>query len=132
MKARLTQRPKRSATILGSAQRYPVLVRPLAADEGGGYLAEVPDLPGCTGDGETEEAAIRDARAAAREWMAEAKRLGRAVPLPGAAGDYSGKWLQRVPRSLHRRLTERAKREGVSLNTLATALLAEGIAQKRS
>jgi antitoxin HicB len=35
----------------------------------------------------------------------------------------------RVPKSLHRRLAERAKTEGVSLNTLAVTLLAEGLGQ---
>ena len=29
---------------------YPVEVRPLAADDGGGWLATFPDLPGCMGD----------------------------------------------------------------------------------
>jgi predicted HicB family RNase H-like nuclease len=37
----------------------------------------------------------------------------------------------RVPRSLHRRLAERAKAEGVGLNTLPLILLAEGLGQCR-
>jgi antitoxin HicB len=36
----------------------------------------------------------------------------------------------RVPKSLHRRLAERAKAEGVSLNTLAITLLAEGLGRR--
>ena len=39
---------------------YPVLIRRLGADEGGGYLAEAPDLPGCIADGETEAEAIEN------------------------------------------------------------------------
>ncbi len=35
---------------------YPVAIRPLSAAEGGGYLAEAPDLPGCVADGESEAA----------------------------------------------------------------------------
>lgn len=34
---------------------YPCAVRPLKKDEGGGYLVEFPDLPGCVSDGETLE-----------------------------------------------------------------------------
>ncbi len=37
----------------------------------------------------------------------------------------------RVPKSLHRRLAERAKAEGVSLNTLAVSLLSEGIGARQ-
>jgi antitoxin HicB len=53
------------------------------------------------------------------------------VPRPGEADAYSGKWVQRVPRNLHRRLASRAKQEGVSLNTLAATILAEGLGQRR-
>ncbi len=109
---------------------YPILLRALSVDEGGGYFAEVPDLPGCMADGDSPEAALRDADAAVREWIDEAKRLGRPVPAPSSGGVYSGKWVQRVPKTLHRRLAEQAKREGVSLNTLAATILAEGIARR--
>lgn len=113
-------------------QDYAIVLRALTAEEGGGFLAEIPDLPGCTGDGDTEQAAVRDVQAAAREWIAEAKRLGREIPRPASSEAYSGKWVQRVPKTLHRRLASQAKREGVSLNTLAATLLAEGLAQRRS
>ena len=38
--------------------RYPVIVSPLSEEDGGGFLATVPDLPGCMSDGETPEEAI--------------------------------------------------------------------------
>ena len=49
------------------------------------------------------------------------------IPLPSSATriSYSGRWLLRTPKSLHKRLSERAKAEGVSLNTLAVTLLAD-------
>ena len=34
---------------------YPVLIEPLPAEEGGGFVATVPDLPGCMSDGDTPE-----------------------------------------------------------------------------
>ena len=43
---------------------------------------------------------------------------------------YSGRFVQRIPRSLHMRLARRAESEGVSLNQLATTLLAEGLAKR--
>lgn len=61
---------------------YPVLVSPLPADEGGGYLATVPDLPGCMSDGDTPEQAIVNVRDAIVAWIEAAGDLGRVVPPP--------------------------------------------------
>ena len=41
---------------------YPALIRPLSEDEGGGWLVEYPDLPGCMSDGETPEEALQNGR----------------------------------------------------------------------
>jgi antitoxin HicB len=111
---------------------YPFAIRPLAPAEGGGYLIEYPDLPGMS-DGETVEEAIANGRDAQAGWIV-ASEAGRPVPAPGAetGAGYSGKWLLRTPRSLLRSLAERARREGVSLNTLAVALLAEGLGQRQA
>jgi antitoxin HicB len=64
---------------------YPVIIEPLPQDEGGGFVALVPDLPGCMSDGETAEAALAsvvDAVAAWAAWIEEATALGRPVPPP--------------------------------------------------
>ena len=69
---------------------YPVVIRPLTEDEGGGYLAIYPDLPGCMSDGETPEEALKNGRAALEEWMETAKaREGFAIPEPGARARYA-------------------------------------------
>ena len=109
---------------------YPVAIRPLSAAEGGGYLAEAPDLPGCVEDGETAAEALQNIASAIGEWLDEAHRLGRNIPGPSALDKYSGRWLQRVPKTLHMKLAEQARREGVSLNKLAATLLAEGIGKR--
>jgi antitoxin HicB len=64
---------------------YPIVVRPLSEEDGGGYLAAAPDLQGCVGDGDTPEEAIADLRRAIEEWRDEASRLNRKVPKPEAA-----------------------------------------------
>ena len=90
-------------------------------------MVSVPDLPGCIADGETVNEAIAEARDAFDAWvMAEMEDKGR-LPAPKT---YSGQFIQRIPRTLHMRLTERAKSEGVSLNQLAATLLAEGLASR--
>ena len=111
---------------------YPFVVRRLGNEEGGGYLVEFPDLPGCMSDGETTEEAIANGREAMLSWIEVATDLGRPVPLPDSAGHYSGQWRMRVPKSLHAALARRAKQEGVSLNTLAATLLAEGMGRRRT
>ena len=110
--------------------KYPVYVRQMALDEGDGFVVEVPDLPGCIADGATEREALENAKAAIEEWIAAADALGRPAPEPGVHKTYSGKWVQRVPKSLHRKLAAEARREGVSLNALAMSLLAEGLGKK--
>ena len=110
--------------------KYPTVVRELNAEEGGGFLAEIPDLPGCASDGATVEEAIANVAKAADEWIAAAREMGRPIPEPFNVEAYSGKWVQRVPKSLHAKLAMEARREGVSLNALATSLLAEGLGKR--
>jgi antitoxin HicB len=61
---------------------YEIELKVLSPEDGGGYLAWVPDLPGCMSDGATPDEATRNAHAAIEEWIAESIRLKRAVPAP--------------------------------------------------
>src|SRR5262249_22101997 len=45
---------------------------------------------------------------------------------------YSGRMLLRLPKSLHARLAEQAGRESVSINQLATTLIAEGLGREQN
>ena len=64
---------------------YSVLIEPLSEDDGGGFLATVPDLPGCMSDGDTREAAARNIEDAIACWLEEAQALGRDIPQPKPA-----------------------------------------------
>ncbi len=108
---------------------YSFTIRPLTEEEGGGFLVEYPDAPGCISDGETPEEAIAHGRDALKSYLLTSVEFGDPLPKPG--GSASGQWRQRVPRSLHTRLVARARREGVSLNTLVTAMIAEGLGTRR-
>ncbi len=61
---------------------YPIAIRPLSKKEGGGYLAEFPDLPGCMADGETIEEALHESADALASWLKTAKANGDAIPKP--------------------------------------------------
>ena len=111
------------------AIEYPVVLRPLSAEEGGGYLAEVYDLPGCSADGDNEFEALEAVADAIAGWIKTAQELGRPVPEPSRWPSYSGRFVQRVPKHLHANLARRAKLEGVSMNTLVTTMLASAIGE---
>jgi antitoxin HicB len=62
--------------------RYRIVLRPLHSADGGGWLAEVPELPGCMSDGETPQAAIDNVMDAIACWIEAAEEDGRPVPAP--------------------------------------------------
>jgi predicted RNase H-like HicB family nuclease len=61
---------------------YKIVVEPLPPEEGGGFLAVVPELPGCMSDGETEADAISNAQEAILDWIAHAASKGQKPPKP--------------------------------------------------
>jgi antitoxin HicB len=65
-----------------SSLKYAVLVSPLSVEDGGGFLATVPDLPGCMSDGETPQEAITNVQDAINSWLEAARDLGRDIPQP--------------------------------------------------
>jgi antitoxin HicB len=76
-----------------SDTEYRFTVRPLTEEEGGGYLIEFPDLPGCISDGETIEESIANGEDAQRGWIAAMREAGRPIPPPSVepTKSYSGK-----------------------------------------
>ncbi|MFC1746578.1 toxin-antitoxin system HicB family antitoxin [Candidatus Riflebacteria bacterium] len=106
-----------------SKNLYPFNLRPLTENEGGGWLISFPDLPGCISDGDTPEEAIINGFDAQKCWIRACKETGREIPKPNEPP--SGKFVTRIPKSLHARLVARAKQEGVSMNALVSAFIAE-------
>jgi antitoxin HicB len=106
------------------ARPYQMVVR---GDPEEGYLAEAPELPGCFTIGETPEEALARLRDAMAGWFEVMLRDGQAIPEAEPEPRYSGRFLVRLPRTLHRELARRAEREGVSLNALVTTYLARQV-----
>ena len=61
---------------------HAVRIERLAESDGGGYLALMPDLPGCMSDGETPEEALKNVQEAITSWIAAAKEWKQDVPKP--------------------------------------------------
>lgn len=108
---------------------YPMVLRTLSAEEGGGYLVEYPDLPGCMADGDTVVEALAEGDDAVQAWIATAIAEDKPIPEPNKHRKYSGQFRARLPKSLHAELARRAELEGISLNTLAITLLVSGLSQ---
>ena len=105
---------------------YEIKLRKLHEDEGGGWMAEIPNLPGCMSDGETPEEAIDNLDDAKKSWIETCLELGRPVPEP-VTDEFSGQLRIRIPKTLHRTLAERAKEEKVSLNQYINYQLSRGV-----
>ena len=106
-----------------NAPKNRVELRPLTEEEGGGWLASFPDLPGCMSDGETPEEALRNAAEAETAWLAANEKWGKAKT------EKPARLVARLPRSIHRDLQERASEEGVSVNTMMVTLIAHGLGE---
>ena len=109
---------------------YPFEIRPLADEEGGGFLISFPDFAECLSDGETVEEALASGREALKATIAALKSKKLPVPAPNSGGVASGKFVARVPKTVHAQLATRAKAEGVSLNALVLTFIAQGLGRK--
>ena len=91
--------------------------RVLIPEAEGGYAAEILEFPGCYSQGENAKEALENLEDAALNWLEAAISAGQRIPEPSDSGDASGKVALRLPRNLHRKATQMADRERVSLNT---------------
>lgn len=89
----------------------------------GGYAVTFPELPGCITCGETLELAVKNATDAKKVWLEAALDEGISIAMPDELNEYSGQFKLRIPKSLHRQLSEHSKREGISMNQYCLYLL---------
>jgi len=105
----------------------------LRRDQEGDVVAKIVELPGCSAHGASEPEALQNLAEAQRLWLEDCIEAGDIVPEPAKDDALpSGKWLQRVPRTLHRRLSQMALDEGVSLNQLVTSMLSASLSAKEA
>lgn len=68
---------------------YRIVIEPLSEEDGGGFVASVPDLPGCMSDGASDTEALENVHDAIEAWLETARELGRPIPLPVARREYA-------------------------------------------
>lgn len=98
---------------------YNFIVQPIKDESGVYYYARVLELDGCQSTGETFEEAYENVKEAMKGWIETKLEAGFEVPLPVGYDNFSGKFIVRIPKSLHYRLSIEAEQEGVSLNQYA-------------
>ena len=89
------------------------------------WVAESSDLEHCVGQGNTSAEAVKELEQNELTWLEVAQQFGDEIPQESikSSAQFSGKFTVRLSRTLHRKLSERAEEEGVSLNALATEAL---------
>lgn len=107
---------------------YVIEITPIPIDEGGGFSASLPQVGrfAVVSDGETPEEAIANLEEAKRERFSAYLEKGIEIPEPQEEKEeYSGRFVLRLPKDLHRKLALEAKKNGSSLNQYLIYLLSE-------
>lgn len=98
---------------------YNYIIQKINDESGEYYYAHVLELDGCQSDGDTFDEAYKNLREAMQGYIQTKLDNGFDVPVPRTSDDYSGKFIVRLPKSLHQSLAIEAQKEGVSLNQYA-------------
>lgn len=109
--------------------QLPYTIKLIKEDDGTYYVA-VDELPGCASMGDTANEAMEMIEDAMKGWSESNLERGLEIPLPEVMREYSGRFIVRVPASLHKKLVIEAKKEGVSLNQYVVYLLTEKASKK--
>ena len=104
---------------------YSVMVEHVKEDDDEYFFSRVMELDGCHSHGSTRHEALDNLKEAMEGYIEIKLEYGDSIPEPIRTEDYSGKFLLRLPKTLHKRLSVEADREGVSLNQYALYKLAQ-------
>ncbi|MCL2245150.1 MAG: type II toxin-antitoxin system HicB family antitoxin [Treponema sp.] len=98
---------------------YHIIIKHIDDESGLYYFATVREFDGCMSHGDTHAQAFENIQEAMKGWIKTKLDNGFSVPEPIDDNNYSGRFVLRLPKSLHARLAYEAEQEGVSLNQYA-------------
>ena len=109
-------------------KNYRATVSSIETTDGIEYYAEFPDVPGIVGGGVTPAEAVKEAYENLEVHLEFLAEDGMEIPKPTIFPDdaFSGKFVTRISKTLHKRAKMLAEAEGISLNSL----IAEAIANR--
>jgi predicted RNase H-like HicB family nuclease len=106
-------------------QPYARVLRPEAD---GSFSAEILEFPGCFAVGDTGSEALQNLENVAESWILGMLAKNERIPEPLQDREApSGRFVLRLPRSLHKKAAITAEQEGVSLNQFISACVAEAV-----
>lgn len=103
---------------------YTRLVQEMNDESGHYFYGRILELDGCQSTGDTLEELYQSLNEAMEGYLEVRQENNMPIPIPETVDKYSGKFVVRLPKSLHQRLAIEAEKEGVSLNQLALYKLA--------
>ena len=103
---------------------YTRMVQEMNDESGHYFYGKILELDGCQSTGDTLEELYQSLNEAMEGYLEVRQENNMPIPVPGTADKYSGKFVVRLPKSLHQKLGIEAEKEGVSLNQLAVYKLA--------
>ena len=92
-----------------------------------GYYFRCPELMGCFVYARTIEQGFEMIEQAKESWLSDAMQHGSNIPEPDEMNGFSGQFKLRIPKSLHKMLSERSRQEGISMNQYCLYLLSSGV-----
>ncbi|QUN12935.1 toxin-antitoxin system HicB family antitoxin [Clostridium sp. C1] len=107
---------------------YEIKMYTIETTNGTEYVAEIPELKGCIGSGDSYEEALNEVLENKKIYLETLKEMGQKIPLPKQKkSKYSGKLSLRISPRLHKKISEVSDEYGISINQLITETLAEAI-----
>ncbi len=88
------------------------------------FVGSAPPLIGRCCHGPTEASVLKQLKHIVDDWIRLRDRENVALPSPEGTGQYSGRFLLRVPAPVHQALALKARAAGKSLNTYCAERLA--------
>ena len=114
---------------------YKIEIIKISEEEGGGYLARLPQFgdTGIIGDGETKEEALKNLENAKQLRFEKYLKEGLKIPKPTIeSDDYNGRIFLEIPKYLHRDIAFGAKSNGVDINIFLTSILSKEMSKLKN
>jgi antitoxin HicB len=97
------------------------------SESDGAYVSVCPEFPRLSGIGPTAGGALSELHEVLEEAVEIYRQEGWPLSSPAQESGFSGQFRVRVARSVHAALATRAEMEGISMNSLVTQYLAQGL-----
>ncbi len=103
---------------------YTMLVQEMNDESGHYFYGRILEFDGCQSTSDTLEGVYQSLNEAMEGYIEVKLENNLPIPIPETVNNYSGKFVVRIPKSLHQRLAIEAERDGESLNQLVLYKLA--------